>query len=66
MTADKATAVPEGRSGGRRGWPRRAGAGAAGGQEAPQRIAKDTLDCAEKIFGVDFTEAEEEAGARAA
>ncbi len=27
--------------------------------ERPQRISKDTLDCGEKIFGVDFTDAEE-------
>jgi Asp-tRNA(Asn)/Glu-tRNA(Gln) amidotransferase A subunit family amidase len=26
-----------------------------------QRISKETLDCGEKIFGIDFTEAEEEA-----
>ncbi len=31
----------------------------------PQRIDKPTLDCAEKIFGVDFTEAEEEQAASA-
>jgi hypothetical protein len=31
------------------------------GQETPApRIAKQTLDCAEKIFGIDFTDAEEE------
>lgn len=29
-------------------------------QERPPRIGKDTLDCGEKIFGVDFTDAEEE------
>jgi Asp-tRNA(Asn)/Glu-tRNA(Gln) amidotransferase A subunit family amidase len=29
-------------------------------QEAAQRIAPATLDCAEKIFGVDFTDAEEQ------
>lgn len=28
--------------------------------DRPARITKDTLDCGEKIFGVDFTEAEEE------
>lgn len=28
--------------------------------ERPQRIGKETLDCGEKIFGVDFTDAEEE------
>src|SRR5919112_794301 len=28
---------------------------------ADLRIKKDTLDCAEKIFGVDFTDGEEEA-----
>lgn len=33
-------------------------------QQPPPRIEKPTLDCAEKIFGVDFTEAEEEAAAR--
>jgi Asp-tRNA(Asn)/Glu-tRNA(Gln) amidotransferase A subunit family amidase len=32
-------------------------------QETP-RIAKATLDCGEKIFGVDFSDAEEEAAAR--
>ena len=32
--------------------------------QAPPRIDKPTLDCAEKIFGVDFTDAEEEAAAR--
>ena len=30
-------------------------------QEAPRRISKETLDCGEKIFGVDFTDADEEA-----
>ena len=30
-------------------------------QEQPPRIARETLDCAEKIFGVDFTEQEETA-----
>jgi len=35
-----------------------------GGQDAPLRISRDTLDCGEKIFGVDFTEAEEEAALR--
>jgi Asp-tRNA(Asn)/Glu-tRNA(Gln) amidotransferase A subunit family amidase len=29
-------------------------------QEQPRRITKDTLECGEKIFGVDFTDAEEE------
>lgn len=29
-------------------------------QERAARIAKETLDCGEKIFGVDFTDAEEE------
>ena len=29
-------------------------------QERPQRISKDTLECGEKIFGVDFSDAEEE------
>jgi len=33
-------------------------------QQAEPRIKKDTLDAAEKIFGVDFTDAEEEAIAR--
>ncbi len=33
-------------------------------QDAPLRISKDTLDCAEKIFGVDFNDAEEEAALR--
>src|SRR4029453_11856446 len=33
-------------------------------QDAPLRIGKDTLDCAEKIFGVDFKDAEEEAALR--
>ncbi len=33
-------------------------------QQAPPRIDKPTLDCAEKIFGIDFTDAEEEAAAR--
>ena len=28
--------------------------------QQPPRIAKETLDCAEKVFGVDFTDAEEE------
>jgi Asp-tRNA(Asn)/Glu-tRNA(Gln) amidotransferase A subunit family amidase len=32
--------------------------------QAPPRVDKATLDCAEKIFGVDFTDAEEEAAAR--
>ena len=32
-------------------------------QQPPPRIDKPTLDCAEKIFGVDFTEAEEEQAA---
>ena len=32
-------------------------------QQAPSRIDAPTLDCAEKIFGVDFTEAEEQAAA---
>jgi Asp-tRNA(Asn)/Glu-tRNA(Gln) amidotransferase A subunit family amidase len=31
------------------------------GQQAPQRISTETLDCAEKIFGVDFTPEEEQA-----
>ncbi len=34
-------------------------------QQQPTRIDKPTLDCAEKIFGVDFTEAEEEQAASA-
>ena len=29
-------------------------------QEQIQRISKDTLECGEKIFGVDFSDAEEE------
>ncbi len=29
-------------------------------QQQPPRIDKPTLDCAEKILGIDFTEAEEE------
>jgi Asp-tRNA(Asn)/Glu-tRNA(Gln) amidotransferase A subunit family amidase len=33
-------------------------------QQPPPRLDKSTLDCAEKIFGVDFTEADEEAAAR--
>jgi Asp-tRNA(Asn)/Glu-tRNA(Gln) amidotransferase A subunit family amidase len=33
-------------------------------QEQPPRIGKETLDCAEKIFGVDFTDAEEEQAMR--
>jgi Asp-tRNA(Asn)/Glu-tRNA(Gln) amidotransferase A subunit family amidase len=36
-------------------------AGAA--QEQPPRVGKATLDCAEKIMGVDYTDAEEEAAA---
>lgn len=35
-----------------------------GGQETPLRISRETLDCGEKIFGIDFTEAEEEAALR--
>jgi Asp-tRNA(Asn)/Glu-tRNA(Gln) amidotransferase A subunit family amidase len=31
------------------------------GQQQPQRISTETLDCAEKIFGVDFTPEEEQA-----
>lgn len=31
------------------------------GQEQPQRIAVETLDCAERIFGVDFDPQEEQA-----
>ena len=34
------------------------------GAEEPLRIPKETLDCAEKIFGVDFTDAEEEQAIR--
>jgi Asp-tRNA(Asn)/Glu-tRNA(Gln) amidotransferase A subunit family amidase len=30
-------------------------------QEQAQRISKETLDCSERIFGIDFTDAEEEA-----
>ena len=33
-------------------------------QEQPPRIARETLDCAEKIFGVDFTEQQEEQALR--
>jgi Asp-tRNA(Asn)/Glu-tRNA(Gln) amidotransferase A subunit family amidase len=33
-------------------------------QDAPLRIPKETLDCGEKIIGIDFTEAEEEAAVR--
>src|SRR3712207_1150410 len=33
-------------------------------QDAPLRISRETLDCGEKIFGVDFTEAEEEQALR--
>jgi Asp-tRNA(Asn)/Glu-tRNA(Gln) amidotransferase A subunit family amidase len=33
---------------------------ALGGQEQARRIGKDTLECGEKIFGVDFSDAEEE------
>jgi Asp-tRNA(Asn)/Glu-tRNA(Gln) amidotransferase A subunit family amidase len=33
-------------------------------QDAPLRISKETLDCGEKIFGVDFNDAEEEAALR--
>src|SRR5688572_20256143 len=29
-------------------------------QQDPPRIARETLDCAEKIFGVDFSEQEEQ------
>jgi Asp-tRNA(Asn)/Glu-tRNA(Gln) amidotransferase A subunit family amidase len=32
--------------------------------QPPQRISTETLDCAEKIFGVDFTNAEEEQAVR--
>ena len=32
--------------------------------QQPPRIARETLDCAEKIFGVDFTEQEEEQALR--
>ena len=34
------------------------------GQDAPLRISKDTVDCGEKIFGVDFNDADEEAALR--
>ena len=39
-------------------------AGPALAQQAqePQRIDKATLDCAEKIIGIDFTDAEQQAG----
>ena len=33
-------------------------------QQTPPRIDKPTLDCAEKIFGIDFTDAEEEQAAQ--
>jgi Asp-tRNA(Asn)/Glu-tRNA(Gln) amidotransferase A subunit family amidase len=33
-------------------------------QEQPLRISKETLDCGEKIFGVDFSDAEEEQAVR--
>ncbi len=33
-------------------------------QEQAQRISKETLDCGEKIFGIDFTDAEEEQALR--
>ena len=33
-------------------------------QDAPPRISRETLDCGEKIFGVDFNEADEEAALR--
>jgi Asp-tRNA(Asn)/Glu-tRNA(Gln) amidotransferase A subunit family amidase len=33
-------------------------------QDPPLRLSKDTLDCGEKIFAVDFTDAEEEAALR--
>jgi Asp-tRNA(Asn)/Glu-tRNA(Gln) amidotransferase A subunit family amidase len=35
----------------------------AGQQQTAPRIGKSTLDCAEKIFGVDFTDADEEQAA---
>jgi Asp-tRNA(Asn)/Glu-tRNA(Gln) amidotransferase A subunit family amidase len=38
---------------------------ALGRQQPAPRIDKPTLDCAEKIFGIDFTEAEEEQAAAA-
>jgi Asp-tRNA(Asn)/Glu-tRNA(Gln) amidotransferase A subunit family amidase len=34
--------------------------GLAQQQDQPRRISKETLECGEKIFGVDFTDAEEE------
>lgn len=33
-------------------------------QETPLRITKETLDCSEKIFGIDFNDTEEEAALR--
>ena len=33
-------------------------------QDQPPRISKDTLDCGEKIFGIDFTDAEEQQALR--
>src|SRR5918994_1892258 len=32
--------------------------------QQPQRVSTETLDCAEKIFGIDFTNAEEEQAVR--
>lgn len=34
---------------------------ALAGQDQAQRVSRETLDCAEKVFGIDFTNAEEEA-----
>ena len=34
---------------------------ALAGQDQAQRISRETLDCAEKVFGIDFTNPEEEA-----
>jgi Asp-tRNA(Asn)/Glu-tRNA(Gln) amidotransferase A subunit family amidase len=36
------------------------GAAVARQQDEPQRINRETLDCAEKIFGIDFTDQQEE------
>jgi Asp-tRNA(Asn)/Glu-tRNA(Gln) amidotransferase A subunit family amidase len=33
-------------------------------QEQPQRISREVLDCSEKVFGIDFTDAEEEQALR--
>ena len=55
------------RTGGRRRFLKAVPAAVAGSlalpalaQEQARRISKDTLECGEKIFGVDFSDAEEE------